>query len=500
MTDFLPDWQNNKILHRGRLEPHSVLIPYQSEKDALSEERGRSACFQMLSGEWDFHFCESEIETPDNFYKSDFDSSGWDRITVPGCWQFFGYGVKNYTNVNYPFPVEPPYVPNESNVGCYRRVFVHKKYENKRAILVFDGVCSAFEVWVNGEKAGCSQGSHLTCEFDITEHLKDGENLLALKVYQYSWASYMEDQDMWRFNGIFRDVYIIDKENTSIFDASVNTFLDGDYKNAELNLKLLLQNPSKDYSVDVKLLCGDDIIFSHTAAADANLEIKGEISDPLKWTAETPNLCPLLITLKKKDEIIEVCKINVGFRSIEIKDRMLLINGRQIKIKGVNRHDSHPDFGFAVSRANMIRDIELMKQHNINAVRTSHYPNDPFWLDLCDKYGLYVIDETDIECHGFFSINNPNRLADDPEWAEAFLERARQMVERDKNHPSVIMWSLGNESGCGKNHIEMGRWIHSRDNTRPVHYEGAQGDLPDDFYDVISRMYANFNDCDSIIR
>lgn len=500
MTNILPDWQNNKILHRGRINPHATLIPYDSKEKALCENRGLSGYVHMLNGEWDFFFCEAALAAPDNFYEENFDISDWSKITVPGCWQLFGFGIKNYTNVAYPFPIDPPYVPNESNIGCYRRTFKRSKQKNKRSILVFDGVCSAFEVWLNGQKIGFSQGSHLPSEFDITDTLKDGENLLAVKVYQWSWASYMEDQDMWRFNGIFRDVYILTKEETDIFDAFVNTSFDKDYENAELKLDLKLSNSNSAYSLKADLYDGSDILFEDTSVCKDEISFSSKINSPKKWSAETPFLYSLVLTLEKNGAAVEFYKINVGFRTVEIKNRMLLINGQQVKLKGVNRHDSYPETGYAVSRESMVQDIKLMKQNNINTVRTSHYPNDPFWLDLCDKYGLYVIDETDIECHGFCFISDWDAISSDSDWEAAYLERAQRMVERDKNHPSIFMWSLGNESGSGTNHVKMGRWIHSHDSSRLVHYEGARDNLPDDFYDVVSRMYSSLKECEDIIN
>lgn len=487
----LPDWQNNEILHRNRLNPHARLMPHGN--------------YKLLSGKWDFCFCENEIETPENFFCGDFDASNWDKITVPGCWQLFGYGIKNYVNMAYPFPVDPPHVPTESNVGCYRRLFEFEKNSKKRNILLFDGVCSAFEVWLNGKYVGFSQGSHLPSEFDITDFLNNGKNLLAIKVYQYSWASYLEDQDMWRLNGIFRDVYIINKEICDINDVFVNTELDAEYKNAELSVDIKLENPSDAYTVEAKLERYNEIIFSREYSAKEDISVKEIIKEPKKWTAETPELYLLSLSVKKDGNIVSEYGINVGFRKIEIKDRMLLVNGVKVKLKGVNRHDFHPDLGYAVSRQSMLEDITLMKRHNINTVRTSHYPNDPYWLDLCDEYGLYVIDETDIETHGFELTGDFSELSDNAEWTHAYLERAERMVERDKNHPSVIIWSLGNESGCGINQREMGLWIKKKDSSRPIHYEGATNgmgreNLPDDFYDFISRMYASPEECEELIK
>lgn len=512
MLKSIPDWQNYKILQRGREKAHATLIPYLDRESAFTEEKGNSPYVRMLSGEWDFKFCNMELETPEGFFEVSHDISDWDRIMVPGCWQFFGHGIKNYTNVSYPFPVEGHFVPNESNVGCYRRTFNYTKKSGKRSILVFDGVCSAFELWLNGEYVGFSQGSHIPSEFDISDKLVNGENILAVKVYQYSWASYLEDQDMWRFNGIFRDVYIIDKEKTSIFDLFVHTELDNDYKDAMLKAELDIINSSEEYLILAELFDGGDVIYSEEKKCVSNINFEQKIINPRKWTAETPNLYELVFTLKKSDEIIEVYKTNIGFKSIEIKNRMLLINGKQVKLKGVNRHDSYPGLGYAVSRKTMLNDIIQMKRHNINTVRTSHYPNDPYWLDLCDKFGLYVVDETDIETHGYIKNDEWCYISDDKEWLPAYMDRVERMVERDKNHPSIIMWSLGNESGDGLNHIEMGRWVHNRDKSKPVHYEGSvrfecdeNGNVkfthPEtDYFDVISQMYPDMKMMDEVVN
>lgn len=500
----LPDWQNHSVLGRNRLAPHATLIPYENERNA--KENKKDLYYHLLSGEWDFYFSETEPETPEGFFEPSFDTEKWGRITVPGCWQFFGYGIKNYTNFNYPFPVDPPYVPYESNVGCYRRSFDFTKTEGKRNILVFDGVCSAYEVWLNGKYVGFSQGSHIPSEFDITDTVRDGKNLLAVKVYQQSWASYLEDQDMWRFNGIFRDVYILDKENTTVFDVFVKTDLASDYKDASFCAEIKMQNPKNEYSVELKLTDGEEVIFSEEKTCREELLFESEIKNPLKWTAETPKLYTLLAVLKKQGETVEVYKINVGFRKVEIKNRTLLINGVKVKLKGANRHDSHPDFGYAVSKESMEKDITQMKRYNINTVRTSHYPNDPYWYDLCDEYGIYLVDEADLETHGFAVTGDYSEISKIKSWEAAYVDRAERMVERDKNHPSVIIWSLGNESGCGENHRAMGLWIKSRDLSRPVHYERATGhDLeqwykPDDFYDIISHMYPDFKAMDKVIE
>ena len=492
----LPDWQNMNVIHRGREASHCTLMPYLDEKSALSGQRGKSPFFKLLSGEWKFNYVTAEAYSPKGFEQPDYDVSKWDNITVPSCWQFFGYGIKNYLNTKYPFPVDPPFVPYENPTGSYRTEFVlPENWDSKKINIVFDGVCNSFHLWVNGIDVGYSQGSHLPSEFDITKHLKKGKNTLAVKVYQWSYSSYLEAQDMWRFNGIFRDVYLLAREEVCLKDVHINTTFDGEYKNAVLDVSALITNPQSDYSISISLLNKKgECVYNEEKAVSHEVKFSKEIQNPLKWSAEEPNLYSLIIGLKKGD-IIEVTKINIGFKQVEIKNSMMLINGKQVKLKGVNRHDTHPDLGYAVSLDAMIKDITLMKQHNVNTVRTSHYPNDPRWLDLCDTYGLYVVDETDIETHGFSDVGNFSKISDDKAWEALYVDRAERMVERDKNHPSIIMWSLGNESGSGCNHEAMVRWIKGKDATRPIHYEGAN---EAEYVDVFSRMYADVNFCKEV--
>ncbi|MDD3766892.1 MAG: glycoside hydrolase family 2 TIM barrel-domain containing protein [Eubacteriales bacterium] len=495
-SNNLPDWQNMNIVHRGRLKSHCTLMPFESFEDALAGERGNSRFFKLLNGQWKFFYTQACAMAPEGFESPDFNVDDWADITVPGCWQFWGYGIKNYLNVRYPFPVDPPFVPNENAVGCYRREFeVPKSWSGKDVHIHFGGVASAFHLWLNGEFVGFSQGSHLPSEFDLTPYIKEGKNTVAVKVYQWNYASYLECQDMWRFNGIFREVYLLARDKSYINDIYYTTVFDEKYENATLSLKIKIKNPNPNDSLNISLLDDkNETIFTAKQASGEVVSLSKEIKSPKKWNAEEPNLYKLVVELQK-DKAAEFCKVNVGFRQVEVKNSVLLVNGKKVKLKGVNRHDTHPDLGYAVSLDAMTFDITLMKQHNINTVRTAHYPNDPRLLDLCDIYGLYVIDETDIETHGFGYIENISQISDDKAWEHLYIDRIERMVERDKNHPSIIMWSLGNESGSGCNHRAMSKWIRENEPSRLIHYEGSCLDEDKSHIDVYSRMYADVEYC-----
>jgi len=493
------EWQNQHILAKNREPAHATSISYPSPEAAFTFERNLSPYFTLLNGQWKFHYLPFADACPNGFERPGFDASSWDSIPVPSNWQMLGYGKPNYTNVAYPYPVNPPYVPDDNPIGLYRSDFnIPVAWKERQIFIVFEGVNSAFKLWINGQEVGYSQGSHLPSEFNITHFIHTGENTLAVQVFQWSDGSYLEDQDMWRLSGIFRDVYLVAAPQVHIRDVYINTNLDNAYENATLTVKSYIKNYNNDkcqnYSVIAELyddksnrvLQSESSITLETGE-ETTLEMQSAINNPAKWSAEIPYLYTLLLSLKSEDGILfETQSFTVGFRKVEIKNQQLLVNGTSVKLKGVNRHDTHPDLGHAVSRESMIKDIILMKQHNINTVRTSHYPNDPYWLDLCDRYGLYVIDETDLECHGFAITGNINELSDDPEWEQAYIDRVERMVERDKNHPSVIIWSLGNESGYGRNHNAMANWIRERYADRPIHYEGAHDAH---VVDIVSTMY-----------
>lgn len=499
----MPHWEDHKLIHLNRLPSRAYFIPYQDKESALTYERGCSEWFILLNGDWRFRYYKSPLLLPENFQVDDFDDSNWDSITVPSNWQMLGYGRPHYTSSVYPFPVDPPRVPSENPTGCYRRNFyIPNDWEEKRILLRFEGVDSAFDVWVNGNYIGYSKGSRLPSEFDISSFIKIGDNnSICVCVYQWSDGSYLEDQDMWWLSGIFRDVYILAMPPVHIYDFFVKTFLDPFYKDATLDIDLIIRN-SLNYKINRYSLLGK--LFNAEGEVITTLEvevpdieadsfvdinIKTQLKDVHKWSAEDPYLYDLLLELFLDGNIIQVIPCKVGFRSVEIKNGLLLVNGVSVKFKGVNRHEHHPELGRAIPLRTMLEDVILMKQHNINAVRTSHYPDDPRFYELCDIYGIYVIDETDLECHGFEILSKwygTTILSEDPEWKEAFLDRVERMVHRDKNHPSVIIWSLGNESGFGSNHKVMAEWVKSYDKTRPIHYER---DREAEISDIVSSMY-----------
>ena len=503
MTSFqnrAHDWENPHLLQRGRLPAHATSLPYSSPAAALLSGRGDSDCFKLLNGDWRFFYAQSPAELVPGFEAAGFSDDGWDLLPVPSNWQMHGYGRPNYTNVNFPYPADPPFVPQDNPVGLYRRTFdLPEKWAGRPVRLVFEGVDSAFYVWVNGVSVGYSQGAHLPSEFDLTRLLKPGSNQLAVQVFQWSDGSYLEDQDMWRMSGIFRDVYLVSPAPFHLQDVFLKPELDTHYVNGTLTAEVILQNLGgaqlSDGALSAVLYAPDgteqfsDCLFGGVQLApggEIQLKAHFPVTAPALWTAETPNQYTLLFSLSAPGIPAEYQAFRLGFRKVEVLQGRLCVNGRPIKLQGVNRHETHPDLGHAVSYESMVLDIEIMKRSNVNAVRTSHYTDDTRWLDLCDRYGLYVVDEADLECHGFGMVADIDRLATDPEWEEAFLDRAERMVARDKNHPAIIFWSLGNESGYGPNHDSMAAWIRSVDRSRLVHYERA-GESK--VMDVVSEMY-----------
>ena len=500
MTRQPNDWENPALLHRHREPAAATLLPFADAAAARGGRRGDSPWFRLLNGSWKFSLCNSPATVPAGFEAATFDVSAWDTIPVPGNWQMAGHGHPHYTNVNYPIPVDKPFVPDENPVGLYTRTFnLPADWKGRQVLLHFAGVDSCFYAWINGKLAGFSKVPHMPAEFNITAHLQPGANRLAVQVMKFSDGTYLEDQDMWRLSGIFRDVYVYAVPDVHVRDVRVRTPLDRNYRNATLDVCARIRNYGAKARQGLALSAvlvddtGRTVLEQPVATGlraapgtDTEAAVQVPVRAPRLWNAEQPNLYTLLLTLADADgSILEVQRVSVGFRQVDIRDQQLFVNGRQVKLRGVNRHESHPDLGHTVPLDHMVRDITLMKQHNINTVRTSHYPDDPRWYDLCDAMGMYIVDEADLEAHGY-TYDAPDIPARDPEWKAAFVERATRMVERDKNHPCVILWSLGNESGYGPNHDAMADAIRALDPTRPIHYEGAWN-APT--MDVLSHMY-----------
>lgn len=486
------DWENPLVNGINRLPAHATLYSFDNADNAKKLDRSLSNRFMSLNGQWDFSFSPVPEQAPVDFYKSRV--TGWKQIDVPSNWELKGYGTAIYTNVTYPFVVNPPYIAHSDNpVGCYQRDFeIPAEWSGMNITLHFGGVSSAFYVWVNGKLVGYSEDSCLPAEFDISDKVTTGKNIVSVKVFRWSDGSYLEDQDHWRLSGIQREVMLLAEPSVSISDIFVQAPLDREYKNASLQIRPKIKSSAgtdvKGYSVEAMLYDSDGKAVLEKPLKKDVAEIVNEsyprldnvrfallealIINPRKWTAETPDLYTLVFLLKDKDgKLAEAKSMRVGFRMIETSsDGKILINGKPIMIYGVNRHDHNRYNGKALTREDMLADMLMLKRFNFNAVRTSHYPNDPYWYDLCDEYGIYLMDEANLETHGTGSY-----LANLPEWNNSFMERGIRMVERDKNHPSVIFWSLGNESGRGPNHASMAGWIKDYDHLRLIHYEAAQG-------------------------
>lgn len=484
--------KTTEVLHVGCEKPRAYFIPYENSEKAISDMRGNSKFFKSLCGTWDFKFFNSPYEI-DDFTECEPEDEPFDyeKITVPMNWQMLterGYDVPQYTNVNYPFPVFPPHVPEENPCALYSRNFFIPEdiLENKDIYINFEGVDSCFYMWINNSFVAYSQVSHMTSEINITEHLNAGINNIKVLVLKWCDASYLEDQDMWRSSGIFREVYLLYRDREHITDIFAKPVVAEDLKSAVLNVEISYVGSLSNATYKLHCPCGK--VLAEGTATDC-IEIK--LENPLLWSDETPNL--YMLELHAGEEYIN---IPVGFVRREIKNGVVYINGAKVKARGVNRHDSHPELGHATPYEHMLRDLLIMKKHNVNTVRTSHYPNDPRFASLCDKLGIYMIDETDLEAHGMCFVGDWSRLSNSPDWRDEYVDRAMRMVERDKNHPSILMWSLGNESGYGENHREMSREIKKRDSSRFIHYEGApkgscnQVQEPD-IVDIESRMYAD---------
>jgi beta-galactosidase len=495
----LPPWQDLNVLSANKEAPHAEFASFDTPAQAARVSLEHSPYARSLNGIWKFHWVGKPADRPLSFHSPTFDDSNWTTIDVPSCWEMRGFGTPIYTNITYPFPKNPPRIADDFNpVGSYRTRFtVPTEWGSRRVLLRFEGVYSAFTLWVNGKKVGYSEDSKGPAEFDVTESVKPGENLLAVEVLRWCDGSYLEDQDMFRYGGIFRDVWLVSKPSIQIRDFSVVTDLDDVYRDSDLTVGFDIANrseqPSGPLTVEAALYDATGRRISGaggTAAVDPiqpgrenRVVLRSKVVAPALWTAETPYLHTLVATLRRDGNILEVVSTRVGFREVTIRDGRFLINGTAVKLLGVNRHEHDPDNGRTISYGRMLQDIRLMKQFNINTVRNSHYPNDRRWYELCDRYGLYVIDEANIESHGM-GYDPKTSLGNNPAWLETHLDRTRRMVATRRNHPSVVIWSLGNEAGPGSNFAAAGRWVRGNDPTRPVHYERDNS-----VADVESTMY-----------
>ena len=471
------NWENPKIFAINKLTPHAHFIPYQNQASALTNNKEHSNHYQSLNGKWDFKMVDNPDKTPADFFAVDYVTSDWQPIPVPSNWQLEGYGMPIYANVSMPFESNPPNVPHEGNeTGLYRRTFdVAESWAGNKTIIAFAGVQSAFYVWVNGQEVGYSEGSMTTAEFDITPYVTTGENTLAVKVIRWSDGSYLENQDFWRLSGIYRDVYLVSKPETSIQDFQVVTDLDAAYEHAVLQLEVDLANVKDQYAGQLEVVLLEEVnqvvIQKKIDFTSANLNLKIPIQNPAKWSPEIPNLYTLIINLTANDGSTESIRHRLGFREISVNNGQIFINGKYVLFKGVNRHEFDPHKGRVVDEASMRTDIELMKKYNFNAVRTSHYPNHTRWYELCDEYGLMVMDEANLECHDLWMNYNKSPVKY-PEWKAAIVARGVAMTERDKNYASIFSWSLGNEAGYGENLDAMSAAIREIDKSnRPIHYE-----------------------------
>ncbi len=503
-SDTALDWENPGMIGRNKEPAHATLMPYPDKETAVRCDRFQSEFCRSLNGNWKFNWVGKPADRPKDFYKPDFDVGSWEEIPVPVNWQMAGYGIPYYLNHPYVFEKNPPHIPHDYNpVGSYRREFeVPANWGGRPVFVHFDGVDSAFYIWINGKEVGYSQDSRTPAEFEITDFLHEGKNVIAAEVYRFSDGSYLECQDFWRLSGIFRNVYLFSSPAVHIRDFEVRCDMEKDYRDALFSVTARVKNfggePHEELTVEVSLLNEDllpvesEILMSGKSeyiapGAESIVKMKSDIENPRKWSAEEPHLYTVLLALKDRNgNVLEYESCRFGFRKVELNKGRLLVNGIPVLLKGVNRHEHDPDTGHYVTKESMLEDIRLMKQHNINTVRTCHYPDDPEWYDLCDLYGIYLIDEANIESHGM-GYRPEETLANKPEWMEAHMDRIRRMVERDKNHPSVIIWSMGNEAGDGTNFEAASEWIHRRDPSRPVHYERA-GLKP--HTDIYCPMYA----------
>jgi len=506
------DWENPTLTGLNREAPHASMISFQDEQTALSAVIENSPNYLSLDGIWKFHFSKTPEERPYWFFKDDYDIRDWDDTDVPSNWQMKGYDPPVYSNIQYPFKADPPGIPHDINpVGSYKRSFrIPSDWKDKEIFLHFGAVSSFFYVWVNEQPAGFSKDSKTPAEFDITRYIKKGENSLSVEVYRWSDGSYLEDQDFWRMSGIQRTVFLHARPKTYVSDFFARADLENNYKDGKLDLEVLLSSKSEDksiYNIEVSVYDNNQNIYTEqNKAILANnkciITFKKSFPGIKKWTAETPYLYSLVIALKDSEgNVKENVSSKIGFRKIEIVNSRLLVNGVAIHIKGTNMHEHNDITGHVIAVATILKDIRVMKSFNINAVRTSHYPQQELWYEMCDRYGLYLVDEADIESHGI-GYDKDITLADKPEWAAAHLDRMTRMVERDKNHPSVIIWSMGNEAGDGNNFLNGYKWIKGKDVTRPVQYERAEKstNTTERHTDIWCPMYASIEEIEAYAK
>jgi beta-galactosidase len=497
-----PEWENPEIFGINKEPARATALPYNNEQQAIADIYTQSPYYQSLDGKWKFSWHQRPADKPSDFYQEGYDVSQWDNIQVPGNWELQGFGTPIYSNITYPHPKNPPYINHNDNpVGCYVRDFnISKEWDGRRVYLHFESGLAAMYIWINGQKVGYSQVTKSPAEFDITPYIRQGKNTLAIEAYRWSDGSYLEDQDFWRLSGFDRSVYLYSTAQTRIFDFFAKGDLDATYKNGIFSVDVLLKNYSdkaQHSKLEVKLL---DVNGKTVFNQSKNITVTGNtvanwtktISSPHLWSNETPYLYTLLLSLNdEKGNLIEATSTKIGFRKVEIKNAQLLVNGKPILVRGVNLHEHNPYTGHVQTEEMMRKDIALMKQHNINAVRTSHYPQSPLWYKLCDEYGLFLCDEANIETHAmgaewqgeFDKEKHPAYL---PQWAEAHKDRVVRMMERDKNHPSVIAWSMGNECGNGPVFYDIYKWLKQRDTTRPVQFEQAG---ENENTDIVCPMY-----------
>lgn len=489
-------YENLSVLHENTMPARAYYIPASKRMDNLVEHREESDRMQLLNGTWKFQYFNSIYDIQDSFFEKNYDTENFDEIQVPSVWQMAGYDTHQYTNIRYPFPFDPPYVPQDIPCGAYVHDFEYSRDEKaSKAFLNFEGVDSCFYVWINGSYIGYSQVSHMTSEFDVTDVLQDGTNTVAVLVMKWCDGSYLEDQDKFRMSGIFRDVYILKRPKQAISDYHIKTRIEDMLAKVEIEMKFY-------FPLNVKISIEDrnGAVVALGSIAEEGTAVL-EIASPELWNTENPYLYKLILETEN-----EVIVDHIALRKIEIKDQIIYLNGQKIKFRGVNRHDSDPVTGFTISLEQLTTDLTLMKQHNFNAIRSSHYPNAPFFYEMCDKYGFMVIDEADIEAHGPFMIYRKEdtdynrfkrwneKIADDPVWEEAIVDRVKLMVERDKNRFCIVMWSMGNESAYGCNFEKALEWTKNFDPDRITQYESARYRNYDETYDysnldVYSRMY-----------